>query len=170
MSCTITDEYNYGKNEKRPEIPRKPFCRPTEIKNKMDTFLIGPLIFTGFITVLCYLFSGGKSHLHDTSLFMDIARTISHIGFILIILMMLIRYIKNKMIDKKLQNQSSNPLGYTYQGRKLDQDEPHFQLHLAYYQKFHTWELPDHIQCMHDIDNISSESIQIDSQSAEEHY
>ena len=51
--------------------------------------------------------------------------------------------ILRKRAYRKAQDSEINPNGYTYQGKILEKENPHYLLHLAQYQKYKTWILPE---------------------------
>ena len=53
-----------------------------------------------------------------------------------------------------LQDPMKNPRGWQYQGRLLDEQEAHYQLHLNYYRLHNTWVLPDELE--YSADNVAA--------------
>ena len=170
MPCTIMSEnisreelktgnYEYTDIDQESGLKKRMTCRPIYIaenheKIKFSILTIGLLACVFDAAVGC---SGGFGY----------SDTLAFIFYLMIIptgvILCLTQHYMYKLIDKQLQNPECNPEGYKYQGRMLTKDDPHYQLHLAYYKRFQRCELSDNIKTIDDIEQIFTSANQYSS-------
>ncbi|MBQ7501560.1 hypothetical protein IJT93_02430 [bacterium] len=137
MACKLIDVHHYGRYEKRPKIPKDPMCLPVDIHKKLRLKVFA-LIAVMFGILLVYLLLGGSEK--DFTLF-DVLVTLAVFGGGVYCIVKV-----QEKVYARLQDSIYNPKGCKYQGRILSTNDPHYQLHLNYYNTHGSWELPDELE------------------------
>ncbi|MBQ7501256.1 hypothetical protein IJT93_00875 [bacterium] len=143
MACILTDAHRYNNGEKRPKIPKEPMCVPVKLHKKQvrkwSVLLV--LLIAAPIAFVFYL-SGIENETErsdKTALFGAVSAAVFTCAMVGL-------QENQEKVYAKLRNPMRNPQGYTYQGRVLSPADPHYQLHLHYYNMNGTWELPDEVE------------------------
>ena len=145
MACILIDAHIYSQYEIKSKQPLEPVCLPLEVRKKhvLKWFVLFALLMIPSMYLYSYLLDFTR---YDEAL----NTAVSVLGIIVPASAFSIMYAAFKSSRKrmfaKLQSPAHNPLGYKYQGRVLSPADPHYQLHLHYYNMTGTWELPDEVE------------------------
>ncbi|MCR4783854.1 MAG: hypothetical protein K6A35_04975 [bacterium] len=140
MACKLIDVHHYGRYARRPKIPRDPLCLPLKAhEENVRRKIVAIAAMFAFLFAFA-VFCGGT--LKESGLsWVDAVVTVAVAGGT-------VYYIANieEKLYAKLQDPRYNPQGCQYQGRILSTNEPHYRLHLDYYNTYGTWTLPDELE------------------------
>jgi len=168
VACRLIDDHKYTRREKRAEIPKEPLCMSAEEYKAMNIKIAAVIVIMLIAAVPVLIMTAdqckGSPFQKESAERMTYRVYTDKLPISLPLIaswaaLIGIPYFIAKKIKiaayANLQNPMKNPRGFKYQGRLLKKQDPHYLLHLSYYQTNGTWVLPDEIE--HSADYVRPE-------------
>lgn len=127
------------------EYPEKPVCLSEDEYESMSNKAFYSVCSVYFFLIVCFTalsLQGFGIELIKLSDSLSWAICLICIAVLIYGPVNLIKYIRGRSYQK-MQDPALNPKGCAWQGKVLDKEDPHYLLHVKYYQKHNTWQMPD---------------------------